>query len=68
MSNPEDFGLDEKVADYLGMDVEKLRDLVTLLKVPLGKENAMKKRAWSMLSEDERSGESAESLDKSQTN
>ena len=60
MCKPEDFGLDEKLAEYLGMQVGQLKDFVQLLKVPFGKEKAMAKKAWSMLSKDERSGESAE--------
>ena len=44
MFSPEHFGLGETLAVYLDMDVEKLVDFVPLLKVPLGKENAMEKR------------------------
>ena len=45
----------------LGMDVAKLADFVPLLRVPFGKDDAMKKLAWSTFSDDELSGVSAES-------
>ena len=64
MSTPACFGLGDSIARYLDMDVAKLSDFVPLLRVPFGKDDAMKKLAWSTLSEDELSGVSAESSDK----
>ena len=64
MSTPACFGLEDNIARYLGMDVEKLSDFVPLLRVPFGQDDAMKKLAWSTLSDDELSGVSPESSDK----
>ena len=64
MYTPADFGLGEVIAVYLGMNVAKLADFVRLLRVPFWKDDAMKKLAWSTLSEDELPGVSAESSDK----
>ena len=61
MSTPSCFGLGEAIAEYLGMDFAKLSDFVPLLRVPFGKDDAMKKLAWSKLCSAERSGVWAES-------